>query len=168
MKILFAIVCAYCSLSFNPLNAQNTLTLGEGESGPEASIDQVAWIEGHWRAEALGGVAEEYWSAPAGNAIMGMFRLLRNDRTVFYEIFTITEESGSLMLRLKHFNPDLKGWEEKDETVDFPLVKISAEGVWFDGLTMLKADSDNMVVYVRSESQDGTVSELVFPYKRMD
>jgi hypothetical protein len=150
------------------LNAQNTLTLADGDSGPEARIHQVEWLEGHWKADALGGRAEEYWSAPAGSAMMGMFRLLRDDQTVFYEIFTITEESGSLLLRIKHFHPDLKGWEEKDDTVDFPLVKITEEGVWFDGLTMLKTDENHLMVYVRSQSRDGTVSELMFPYQRVD
>ncbi|PWN07947.1 DUF6265 family protein [Rhodohalobacter mucosus] len=168
MKEKLAIVCLLFLLPFSLLNAQNTLTLADGESGPEAEIQQVAWLEGHWKAEALGGTAEEYWSAPAGNAMMGMFRLLRDGQIVFYEIFTITEESGSLLLRIKHFHPDLKGWEEKDDTVDFPLVKVSEEGVWFDGLTMLKADSDTLMVYVRSESQDGAISELEFPYRRVD
>lgn len=168
MKVVFAMICWVCIQSFSPAKAQNTLTLQDVETSPEASIQQVAWLEGHWKADALGGVAEEYWSAPAGNAMMGMFRLLRDDNPVFYEIFTITEESGSLLLRIKHFHPNLKGWEEKDDTVDFPLVKVSQEGVWFDGLTMLKTGSDNLMVYVRSESGDGTISELMFPYRRVD
>ena len=168
MKKLFTIACLLIVQSMSLLNAQNTLALADGEPGPEAEIDQVAWLEGHWKADALGGQAEEYWSEPAGGAMMGMFRLLRDDQTVFYEIFTITEESGSLLLRIKHFHPDLKRWEEKDDTVDFPLVKITEEGVWFDGLTMLKTDDDHMMVYVRSQSQDGTISELMFPYKRAE
>ena len=168
MKEFFAIVFLLTVQSFSLLSAQNTLTLADGETRPEADINRVAWLEGHWKADALGGVAEEYWSAPAGDAMMGMFRLLREDRPVFYEIFTITEESGSLLLRIKHFHPDLKGWEEKDDTVDFPLVKITDDGVWFDGLTMLKTDSDHLMVYVRSESRDGTISELMFPYQRVD
>lgn len=142
--------------------------MADGEASPEAFIHQVAWLEGHWKAEALGGIADEYWSQPAGNAMMGMFRLLRNDRTQFYEMLTITEEEGSLLLRIKHFHPDLKGWEEKDETVNFPLVKINEKGVWFDGLTILKISSDKLMVYVRSVSGDGTSSELMFPYKRVD
>ena len=168
MKGMVAVLCWFCVLSISQVNAQNTLALEDGEKSPEASIQQVAWLEGHWKADALGGIAEEYWSAPAGNAMMGMFRLLRDDRTIFYEIFTITEEAGSLLLRIKHFHPDLKGWEEKDDTVDFPLVKITEDGAWFDGLTMLKKDEDNLMVYVRSESRDGTVSELMFPYQRVD
>lgn len=150
------------------MSAQNTLSRADGEAGPEASIHQVAWLEGHWKAEALGGVAEEYWSTPAGSAMMGMFRLLRDDLPVFYEIFTITEEEGSLILRIKHFHPDLKGWEERNDTVDFPLVKINEKGVWFDGLTMLNISSDKLMVYVRTESGDGEISELMFPYKRVD
>lgn len=56
--------------------------------------------------------------------MMGMYRLIRNAKPAFYELCTIVEENGSLVLRLKHFNPDLKGWEETDKTVDFPLVAL--------------------------------------------
>jgi hypothetical protein len=54
-----------------------------------------------------------------------MYRLVRDRKPIFYELLTIVEENGSLMLRLKHFN--LTGWEDKLKTIDFPLV-AKAEG----------------------------------------
>ena len=54
--------------------------------------------------------------------MMGSFRMIENDTVNFYELMTITEQDESLILKLKHFSSDLKGWEEKDTTVDFPLV----------------------------------------------
>ena len=124
-------------LSFQII-AQNTLSVNDNESSPKASIQDVAWIAGHWQGEALGGTTEEIWSAPIGDSMMGSFRLIKFNKVSFYEIETISEESGSLILRLKHFHGDLKGWEEKDETVDFPLVKLDGQTAYFDGMTFEK------------------------------
>lgn len=119
------------------LISQNTLTL-DGKDSPAASLNDVAWIAGHWQGKALGGITEELWTAPLGKSMMGSFKLVVNEVVQFYELCIITEENGSLLLRIKHFNKNLKGWEEKDQSIDFPLVKIEKNKVYFDGLTFEK------------------------------
>ena len=132
-----------------------------------AKIEGVAWMAGHWRGKALGGTAEEIWSPPAGHTMMGMYRLIKDDAVVFYELMTIAEEKGTLVLRLKHFHPDMKGWEEKDEAVTFPLVKLEAKAVYFDGLTIRRPHDDKLQVLVRRRRSDGSTGELAFPYDRV-
>ncbi len=144
----------------------HTLTL-TGES-PPAKIDDVAWIAGHWHGEALGGIVDEVWSPPAGGAMMAMFRLVKDGKPAFYEIVTLVEEGGSLLVRLKHFHPDLVGWEEKDESISFPLVKVEPGKAYFDGLTFLRPDPGTLQIYVASKKSDGSVSELVFQLKRVE
>jgi len=147
--------------------SQNTLSFDENESSPNAQIEDVAWIAGHWRGEAFGGVTEEIWSPPMGNAMMAVFRLVNENQTDFYEIETISEENGSLILRLKHFGADLKGWEEKDETVDFPLVKLEPNKAYFDGMTFEKVSKDAMNIYVLMKYDDGSEKEMAFAYGRV-
>ena len=69
--------------------------------------------------------------------MMGVFRLVQGGKAGFYELMTFKEESGSLVFRLKHFNADLTGWEEKGETVDFQLVAIEEYVAFFDGITFI-------------------------------
>lgn len=164
-KILLILALVLCQISLS--QAQNTMKLDEGDKSPEASIDQLAWLEGHWEGNAMGGTAEEIWAAPKGGAMMGMFRAERGGEISFYEFFTVQEIEGSLLLQIKHFQRDLTGWEEKNETVDFPLVKLEDRTVWFDGMTMKMTDEYHLTVYVRSENRDGTESELMFPYRRV-
>lgn len=163
--ITMAVVILLCQ--FGLLLAQNTIRLQEGVASPKAFVEELAWLEGHWLAEALGGTAEEIWAAPKAGAMMGMFRAERDGEISFYEFFTIREMDGSLLLQIKHFQRDMVGWEEKDETVDFPLVKLEDKTVWFDGLTMKMVDDNHLTVYVLSENQDGSESELSFPYQRV-
>lgn len=166
MKSMMVVMAILLS-SFVNVIAQNTMHLDEGVQSPEASIEELAWLEGHWSADALGGTVEEIWAAPKAGAMMGMFRAERDGEISFYEFFTIREVDESLLLQIKHFQGDLIGWEEKDESVDFPLVKLEEKSVWFDGLTMQMSDENHLIVFVRSENRDGSVSELSFQYRRV-
>lgn len=125
------------------------------ESGPAATIADVAWIAGHWRGEAMNGEFEETWNPPLGNSMQGVFKLVRDGKTVFTEILQITEENGSLALRLKHFDAEMKGWEEKDESVRFPLTKLSLGQAAFGGLRFVQKSGDLMDILVTIKSEDG-------------
>lgn len=146
--------------------SEHTLKLDDPANSPPASIESMSWLEGHWKGEAMGGISEEVWSPPAGGAIMGVYRFIKEDEVVFYEIVTILEENNTLMLRLRHFNPDLTGWEEKGETVDFPLVKLENDTAYFDGFTIQRLDGDRMVIYVMVGTPEN-IREEAFRYDRV-
>ena len=81
---------------------------------------------------------------------MGMFRHFKADGSVnFYEFYVIAEHEGSLTQRLKHFSLPLSSWEEKDEFVEFPLVAIEENAVYFDGLSYVLGDDGGLTVGVR-------------------
>jgi hypothetical protein len=147
---------------------EGTLALDEDGISPPATIEQVAWIAGHWRGEGLGGLNEEVWAPPLAGTMTGMYKLVRDGVVAFYEILTIAEEHGSLVLRLKHFNPDLTGWEEKDEVVSFRLVRLEDGVAWFDGLTFRRLGPDELRVHLAVGRGTGPPREVVFDYRRFD
>ncbi len=147
------------------VSAQKTMQLSEGQESPRASLNDVAWIEGHWGGEAFGGTAEEIWSAPLGDSMMFVFRLVNDNKVSFYEVGHIQQLENSLILQLKHFDGNLKGWEDKIETVDFKLVKLEKNKVYFEGLTMELVDKNHMNVYVLIE-ENGEAEEILFAYTR--
>jgi hypothetical protein len=151
-----------------PGRTANTLTLAEGTAGPRAAIADVAWLGGHWRGEGLGGIVDEVYSDPAGGSIVGYFRLVRDGKPVFYEIMTILEHEGSLEFRLKHVNPDMTGWEEKNDFVTFKLVKLEPGAAYFSGLTFRKIGDDTLETYLALRNRaTNTVREEKFVYKRV-
>ena len=94
-----------------------------------------------------------------------MFKLVSDDNVQFYEIMTIVPEKKSFVLRLKHFSPGLVGWEEKDKSVEFPLLVASEDEVRFDGLAFQKVSDDEMVISVLVEAKDGN-KKLEFKCQR--
>ncbi len=145
-----------------------TLSLKEGETSPKANIEQIAWLTGAWRGEALGGIAEDIWSPPSAGAMVGSFRVISGGKIKFYEIEIIREHQNSLVLQLKHFNSDLTGWEEKNQTVDFPLVKITENAAFFDGFSIIRINENQikMVVRVGDKQKEKAPQELEFNYTR--
>lgn len=162
MKQIFILLFA---LIPSALISQNTVSLGDGKS-PKANLSQVAWIAGHWQGEAFGGITEEVWTAPLGDSMMGSFKLVAGNKTEFYEICQMIQENETIMFRLKHFDGKLKGWEEKDETQDFPLVKMEKDAVFFDNFTIKRISQDHIIFYVVVDS-DGKSEEVEFKYYRV-
>jgi hypothetical protein len=155
-------------LCFNVSGAEkfpNLLFLKDKQESPAANLEVVKWLSGHWRGEAFGGLIEEVWSAAVGGSMMGAFKLVVENKVQFYEIETISEENQSLIFRLKHFNKDLKGWEEKDQTIDFKLVKVTENKVYFNGLTLEKISNDEINIYVAIKD-GGITTEEKFTYTR--
>ncbi len=159
----YVMMMGFCFL-VSTISGQYTKKLA-GHS-PEASLSQVSWIAGHWKGEAFGGITEEVWTPPLGDSMMGSFKLVSKGKVSFYELCTIREVENTLILQLKHFHGNLKGWEEKDETVDFPLVEIGEGVVYFDQFTF-KLISDNELHLYVVLSDGETENEMGFKYFRV-
>jgi len=159
--MLTAATTTYCQEVFT-----NTFPFVDSLTAPKADLTSIGWIEGHWRGEAFGGITEEIWTPALGGSMMCSFKLVIDGKVKFYELVTITEENNSLILRLKHFHSNLKGWEEKDKTIDFRLVKVTDSKIYFDEFTFERVDQTKMNIYVVIESK-GKREEVKFSYNKM-
>ncbi|TDT46615.1 hypothetical protein CLV90_0670 [Maribacter spongiicola] len=148
------------------LQAQNTVSFEEGMMSPAATLNNIEWLAGHWKGEAFGGIAEEIWSPPADGSMMFSFRLLDKGEVSFYEFGHLIEIDGTLMLQLKHFDANLSGWEERDENIEFRLVKIEENKFYFDDLTIERISDKEINMYVEVGEEDGTSNEVTFNYHR--
>ncbi len=137
----------------------------DGDSFAKADLSEIAWMEGHWRGEAFGGITEEIWSPPLGGSMLFSFKLVINGKVNFYEVGHIRQIKESLVFELKHFNPDLKAWEEKDEVQSFKLLKVADNRFYFDGFTFEKISENEVNIYGRI-TENGTEVEEIFNFKR--
>lgn len=174
MLIRFAMVVCVLASTSSAVFAQEMLTphtmkVADGTKAADASLADFSWLQGQWSGEGLGAKCDETWSAAAGGCMVGTFRMVKDDKLVFSEFFMLVKTDEGVVLKLKHFNPDLTGWEEKDKSVDFPLVKVEGKTAWFGGLTYQLQDDGSLKAYVAMKQKDGTYSEGQFhlqPVKR--
>lgn len=115
MRILRACILAALVL---PVAA----ALAQSKSPAEVKLDDLSFICGHNRGELNGTIIDEHWSEVGGDTMIGMFRQIKNGKAQMYEFLTIEQTASGPVLRLRHFDPGLIGWEEKAQASAYPLV----------------------------------------------
>lgn len=146
--------------------SEHTYTLDSGAVRPKVPLAALAWMTGHWVDSSEAGFDEEMWGEPRFGQMVGLYRMVQGGKPRFSEHFMIVETDSTLALRLKHFRPDLVGWEHKDSSLTFPLVFADSTGVYFEALSYIRQGDTAMSVYVRMRQTDGSHSELGFEFKR--
>lgn len=116
---------------------------------PVATIEDAAWLAGRWVGEGFGGQMEEAWAPPVGGQMVGHFRYWRDGEPQFYEFLLLDVVEGGVRMRVKHFNPDMVGWEEKDGWVTFEPVSAGPDALIFNGLTIRRDGADRVVMTIR-------------------
>ena len=164
---LFVLILVFVSPAVSSVGQETGIPDSQPKSDPPAaSINDVAWIAGHWHGNALGGKFEETWNPPFAGSMVGMFKFAEGEQVQFYELLTIVEKDGALLLRLKHFDKDLNGWEEKDKSVEFPLKSLNETTASFDGLIFQKIDNATMHILVTVKQNEGATEKIKFVCQR--
>ena len=145
---------------------ENVLHSTALSKAPHASIKDVLWMQGDWRCEKWKGHCREDWKDSLGHAMVGVFQYYSGGRIGFYELITLTEMNHSLVMKIKHFHSDLKGWEHRDSTVTFNLLKIEPMVAHFDGITYKRIDEKHLDVFVFIKHKEGQKEEAFHFEKR--
>jgi hypothetical protein len=144
---------------------EHTWGLSEGEQAPVATLEDAGWLAGSWSGTAFGSRFEEVWNAPSADSMVGMFKLLDDDGVKFYELVLMTVEDNTLSLKVKHFNADFTSWEDKEDFVDFRLVKKEENALHFGGLSFYRRNDDLIDAYVVMKNEE-ELTEHHLVYKR--
>lgn len=139
--------------------------VAQAQTASPASIEDAAWLAGRWVGEGFGGEMEEVWSPPVGGQMIGHFRHWRDGQPEFYEIMLMDVVDGGVRMRVKHFNPDFTGWEERGEWHTFEPVLAEEGRLLFDGLDIQRRGRDRMVMSIRIRRGD-LVTEEILRFRR--
>ncbi|MCP9221775.1 DUF6265 family protein [Erythrobacter sp. LQ02-29] len=159
-------VAALLSLA-QPALGGETRSAEPGQVLAQASLSDLAWLEGRWLGPGIEDLpAQEAWLPPTGGVMVGTFIQQDPDGGVmFTEHMYLMREGDGLVLRLKHFGPELEGWEDKGESMSFPLLAVEGTTAYFDGMTY-RREGDTLHVFVRMEEEGEPAGELAFHFSR--
>lgn len=102
-------------------------------AGPPAKVGDLAWMTGTWSTAVGGNTLEENWISPAGGGIAAMVRMSGPKGVGMWEVITIEEKDGSLMLSLQQFG---SGFEPRTPTAQkLELTEIGDKRVVFKAVT---------------------------------
>jgi len=74
-------------------------------AGPTATIDDLAWMTGNYAGAIGPNQLEENWIKADGGSIAAMVRSTGAGKTGMFEMITIEEMDGSLVLHIQQFDP---------------------------------------------------------------
>lgn len=146
---------------------ENTLKWSPDNAQLNVPIEHFNMIEGSWVGDGLGGQCEEYWSSMKDSLMIGMFRFMKNEKTVFTEFMYLVHDSVGWQLRVKHFNSDFTTWEEKDKSVNFRLIRAEKSRIFFNGITFERPDENSLVVFLAMKHEDRKKNEEKFVFRRL-
>lgn len=99
-----------------------------------ASLDDLAFLEGTWTAEAFGGTIEEVWLPARGDAMHGVFRTESDGAMGFSEFLQVTVEGDDVILRFAHFRPDYTTWEGDGPVMELRVAEAREGYVRFEAI----------------------------------
>ena len=141
-------------------------TQADASAPIEATLQQIAWISGAWDGKGLGGTVEEHWTKPAGDSMVGLFRLVGADgKLTVCELLMIEQRGKHVVYSFRHFGPGNKPWEELDKPLTFDLIRLTPNEAVFESsvqtdpkrLTYTRKD-DNLAIRVQGET-DGVLGD---------
>lgn len=89
------------------------------------TLSDMEFIAGHWETTRNGRMVEAFWTEPEGDNMVGVVRVIGDEKAVLYEIFAIEMTDSGLEVKVKHFRPGLIGVEEKDEFDHYTFLESS-------------------------------------------
>lgn len=134
-----------------------SLVASSSFAGPAAKIEQLSWMTGNW-AGALGpNQLEENWINNDGRSLMAAVRMSGGDATSMFEMITIEEVDGSLVLHIQQWDPGMTPRTEGAQEME--LEEISGNSVKFKavsegGMPTLgysHPDADSFIIHVGQE-----------------
>ncbi len=139
------------------------ITLVSFQLAAQSVPPAYAWLAGHWTGDGFGGTSQEIWSPPAADGtMMGMYRHHKGDGSLnFYEFLTL----DSTGMKIKHFHPNMTGWEEKADFVNFAMISHDENRIELSGLVFLKKSETEMEIHLSMQSGEKRWTE-VFKMKR--
>ena len=157
MKILHKIALAALLFTSQGIVAQSSWT----------RIEDFGFLTGYWAGEGMGGRSEEMWMPPSDGSMFGIFKQSDANGLIFTEFMEITQLEGKFILRLKHFNPDFSGWEEKTEHLTFPFTGKSANSADFGSLRYKVSEEDILIIELDMRQKAGTLKTEKFVLNRV-
>jgi hypothetical protein len=97
-------------------------------AGPAATVADLGWMTGTWSGAAGPNTLEENWVTPHDGSMAALVRMTGAQGVGMWEMITVEEKDGSLVLRIQQWN---KGFEPRAEAQTMELAEIGANSVNF-------------------------------------
>jgi hypothetical protein len=131
------------------------------------TLQDFAWLAGHWRIEKPDGLIDEQWMAPAGGLMMGMARTIQAGKVREHEFTLLRQEANGDIVYVAS--------PSKQTETTFKLTSLRDGEAVFENpqhdfpkrvIYTRKAD-DSLLAAIEGPGRDGKVRRVEYPFKRV-
>jgi hypothetical protein len=132
MRRILALVLSVAAAALLPFAP----ALTSAQTSTTTSLSEVSWLTGHWVGKtAKGEHIEEMWMADQGGMMIGSFRWQRPNGRWLFEFMQLLDTPAAISpftLRIKHFNRDFRGMEDKDASTSLMVKERTPTRIVFE------------------------------------
>jgi hypothetical protein len=131
------------------------------------TLQDFAWLAGHWRIEQADRLIDEHWMAPAGGLMMGMARNVHGGKLREYEFTLLRQEANGDILYVAS--------PSRQTETSFKLTSLrNGEAVFenpqhdFPKKIMYTRQADgSLLAAIEGPGRDGKPRRVEYPFKRV-
>jgi hypothetical protein len=145
------------------------LTAAAHAQAPAAkpTLQDLAWLAGHWRIEQADRVVDEHWMAPAGDLMMGMARNVQAGKVREYEFTLLRQEPNGDIVYVAS--------PSKQSEATFKLTSLRNGEAVFENpqhdfpkkVVYARQPDGSLLAWIEGPGRDGKPRRVEYPYKRV-
>lgn len=133
----------------------------------QPTLQDFAWLAGHWRIEQADRQVDEQWMAPAGGLMMGMARTLQAGKVREYEFTLLRQERNGDIFYIAS--------PSKQSETSFKLTSLSGGEAVFENpqhdfpkkIVYARQADGSLLAAIEGPGRDGKPRRVEYPFKRV-
>jgi hypothetical protein len=131
------------------------------------TLQDFAWLAGHWRIEQADRQVDEQWMAPAGGLMMGMARNVQGGKVREYEFTLLRQEPNGDIFYVAS--------PSKQSETSFKLTSLAGGAAMFENpqhdfpkkIVYARQADGSLLAAIEGPGRDGKPRRVEYPFKRV-
>jgi Domain of unknown function (DUF6265) len=131
------------------------------------TLQDFAWLAGHWRIEQADRIIDEHWMAPAGNLMMGMARNVQAGKVREYEFTLLRQEPNGDILYVASPAKQTETAFKLTSLRDGEAVFENPEHDFPKKVIYARQPDGSLLAAIEGPGRDGKTRRVEYPFKRV-
>jgi hypothetical protein len=131
------------------------------------TLQDFAWLAGHWRIEQADRIIDEHWMVPAGNLMMGMARNVQAGKVREYEFTLLRQEPNGDILYVASPAKQSEATFKLTSLRDGEAVFENPEHDFPKKIVYARQADGSLLAWIEGPGRDGKPRRVEYPFKRV-
>ena len=131
------------------------------------TLQDFAWLAGHWRIDQGDRQVDEQWMAPAGGLMMGMARNIQGDKVLEYEFTLLRQEPNGDIFYIASPSKQTETAFKLTSLRDGEAVFENPQHDFPKKIVYARQADGSLLAAIEGPGRDGKPRRVEYPFKRV-